>query len=104
MQYSIMQDEHFGIVPLEAMAAHKPVIACNSGGPVETVKNGVTGFLCEGNSREFSLAMAKLIQDPQIAQRMGTEARKHVTESFSTKIFGQNLNQYLVDIARAKRD
>ncbi|CAL9029161.1 unnamed protein product [Prunus brigantina] len=98
------KDEHFGIVPLEAMAAHKPVIACNSGGPVETVTDGVTGFLCEGNPREFSLAMAKLIQDPQMAQRMGTEARKHVTESFSTKIFGQNLNQYLVDIARTKRD
>ncbi|XP_008229491.1 PREDICTED: alpha-1,3/1,6-mannosyltransferase ALG2-like [Prunus mume] len=98
------KDEHFGIVPLEAMAAHKPVIACNSGGPVETVKDGVTGFLCEGNPRAFSLAMAKLIQDPQMAQRMGTEAQKHVTESFSTKIFGQNLNQYLVDIARTKRD
>ncbi|KAL9403699.1 hypothetical protein Peur_000671 [Populus x canadensis] len=27
-------------------AAHKPVIACNSGGPVETVKDGETGFLC----------------------------------------------------------
>lgn len=99
-----MQDEHFGIVPLEAMAAHKPVIACNSGGPVETVKNGVTGFLCESNPREFSLAMSKLIRDPQMAQRMGVEARRHVTESFSTKIFGHHLNQYLVDVARAKED
>ncbi|PRQ31009.1 putative hexosyltransferase [Rosa chinensis] len=98
------KDEHFGIVPLEAMAAHKPVIACNSGGPVETVKNGETGFLCESNPREFSLAMAKLIQEPQMAQRMGVEARRHVTESFSTKIFGQHLNQYLVDVARAKED
>ncbi|KAH6764742.1 UDP-Glycosyltransferase superfamily protein [Perilla frutescens var. frutescens] len=26
------KDEHFGIVPIEAMAAHKPVIACNSVG------------------------------------------------------------------------
>ncbi|EPS65512.1 hypothetical protein M569_09265, partial [Genlisea aurea] len=34
------KEEHFGIVPLEAMASHKPVIACNSGGPVETVRNG----------------------------------------------------------------
>ncbi|KAF7141026.1 hypothetical protein RHSIM_Rhsim06G0208700 [Rhododendron simsii] len=39
------KDEHFGIIPLEAMAAYKPVIACNSGGHVETIKNGVTGFL-----------------------------------------------------------
>ncbi|KAH9723133.1 GDP-Man:Man(1)GlcNAc(2)-PP-Dol alpha-1,3-mannosyltransferase [Citrus sinensis] len=40
------KDEHFGIVPLEAMAAYKPVSACDSGGPVETIKNEVTGFLC----------------------------------------------------------
>lgn len=40
------EDEHFGIVPLEAMAAGKPVLACNSGGPVESIVDGVTGFLC----------------------------------------------------------
>ncbi|VVA95785.1 unnamed protein product [Arabis nemorensis] len=90
-------DEHFGIVPLEAMAAYKPVIACNSGGPVETVKNGVTGYLCEPTPEEFSSAMAKFIENPELGNRMGTEARKHVVESFSVKTFGQKLNQYLVD-------
>ncbi|CAA2953445.1 alpha-1,3 1,6-mannosyltransferase ALG2 [Olea europaea subsp. europaea] len=98
------QDEHFGIVPLEAMAAHKPVIACNSGGPVETVKNGVTGFLCDPSPQEFSTAMANFIRDPQMSETMGREARKHVTESFSTKIFGQRLNGYLIDAARGKRE
>ncbi|KAK9268884.1 hypothetical protein L1049_000649 [Liquidambar formosana] len=98
------KDEHFGIVPLEAMAAYKPVIACNSGGPVETIKNGVTGFLCDPTPQEFSLAMAKLIQDPQLAEKMGGQARQHATNSFSTKIFGQRLNRFLVDVARGKRD
>lgn len=98
------KDEHFGIVPLEAMAAHKPVIACNSGGPVETIKDGETGFLCDPTPQQFSLAMAKLIQDPQLAKRMGEVARQHVTESFSTKIFGQRLNQYLSDVVRPKRE
>ncbi|KAJ6376299.1 hypothetical protein OIU76_025433 [Salix suchowensis] len=98
------KDEHFGIVPLEAMAAHKPVIACNSGGPVETVKDAETGFLCDPNPEDFSLAMAKVIQDPQMASRMGGEARKHVAESFSTKIFGQHLNQYLISITSSKED
>ncbi|GMP65823.1 hypothetical protein CsSME_00026461 [Camellia sinensis var. sinensis] len=98
------KDEHFGIVPLEAMAAHKPVIACNSGGPVETIKNGVTGFLCDPSPQDFSLAMAKFIQDPQMAERMGLKARQHVAESFSTKIFGQRLNRILVDVARGKRE
>ncbi|XP_024021660.1 alpha-1,3/1,6-mannosyltransferase ALG2 [Morus notabilis] len=98
------KDEHFGIVPLEAMAAQKPVIACNSGGPVETVKNGTTGYLCDPTSRDFALAMAKFIQDPRLAESMGIEARQHATESFSTKIFGQRLNRYIVDVARSKKD
>lgn len=86
------------------MASYKPVIACNSGGPVETIKNGETGFLCNPNPRDFSLAMAKFLRDPQMTQRMGQEARKHVKESFSTKIFGDHLNGYVVDIARGKKD
>lgn len=93
------KDEHFGIVPLEAMAAHKPVIACNSGGPVESIKNGETGFLCNPIPHDFSMAMAKLIKDPEMARRMGEEARNHVVESFSTNIFGQRLNRVLVDVA-----
>lgn len=86
------------------MAAYKPVIACNSGGPVESIKNGVTGFLCNPTPLEFSQAMFKLVKDPQEAERMGREARRHVTESFSTKTFGQQLNRYLVEIHRGKED
>ncbi|KAL3636932.1 hypothetical protein CASFOL_019231 [Castilleja foliolosa] len=97
-------DEHFGIVPLEAMAAHKPVIACNSGGPVESIKNGVTGYLCEPSARDFSTAMANFICDPQLSKIMGREAREHVVGSFSTKIFGQHLNAYVVDTARRKSE
>ena len=99
-----MQDEHFGIVPLEAMAAYKPVIGCNSGGPVETIKDGVTGFLCNATPWDFSLAMARLIREPQTAVSMGEEARNHVSESFSTRIFGQRLNRYVIDVTEKKRE
>lgn len=34
-------NEHFGIVPIEAMYMKKPVIACNSGGPTETVRKSI---------------------------------------------------------------
>lgn len=86
------------------MAAEKPVIACNSGGPVETVKDGVTGFLCEPNPEDFAAAMAKFVRDPLMSETLGREARKHVVESLSTKIFGRHLNAYLVDIVSEKRD
>ncbi|XP_047939312.1 alpha-1,3/1,6-mannosyltransferase ALG2-like isoform X1 [Salvia hispanica] len=93
------KDEHFGIVPIEAMAAHKPVIACNSGGPVESIKNGVTGYLCEPTPRDFSVAMSNFVCDPLLSTTMGEEARQHVVETFSTKTFGQRLNAYVVDTA-----
>jgi alpha-1,3/alpha-1,6-mannosyltransferase len=86
------------------MAAYKPVIACNSGGPVETVKSGVTGYLCEPTPDDFSKAMAKFVENSELANRMGTEARKHVVESFSTKTLGQRLNQFLTDVSCFKQD
>lgn len=86
------------------MAAYKPVIACNSGGPVETVKNGETGYLCEPTPEDFSSAMAKFIEDPELGRRMGREARRHVVESFSVKTFGHKLNQYLVDVVSSPKE
>ncbi len=38
-------DEEFGIAPVEAMGYYLPVIAYNSGGLPEYVKNGVNGYL-----------------------------------------------------------
>ena len=53
-------NEHFGIVPLEAMAAGRPVLACNSGGPRESVLHGTTGLLAEPQPDAFARAMAQL--------------------------------------------
>lgn len=40
-----VEDEDFGIVPVESMMAGVPVIAHNSGGPKETILDGKTGIL-----------------------------------------------------------
>jgi len=92
------KDEHFGIVPLEAMAAQKPVIACNSGGPLESIKHDVTGFLCEPSPQNFSSAMLMLIKDADKAEKMGREARDHVEKTFSRHVLGESLNRIIFDV------
>jgi glycosyltransferase involved in cell wall biosynthesis len=51
--------EHFGIVPIEAMNAGTPAICVASGGPLETILHGLSGFLCQQTAKDFGLAMKK---------------------------------------------
>lgn len=60
----LAEDEDFGMSPVEAMSAGKPVIAAASGGLVETVLHEKTGFLIEEpieipKIKQFVYAMSK---------------------------------------------
>mmetsp|Transcript_3961 Transcript_3961/g.13925 ORF Transcript_3961/g.13925 Transcript_3961/m.13925 type:complete len:453 (+) Transcript_3961:129-1487(+) len=88
------QNEHFGIVPLEAMAAGRPVVACNSGGPLETVVDGETGFTCDPTPRAFSEAMMRIgAMGAGELRAMGERARRHVSSKFSRRAFGDRLHE-----------
>ncbi|KAJ3314176.1 Alpha-1,3-mannosyltransferase-like protein [Boothiomyces sp. JEL0838] len=92
-------NEHFGIVPVEAMYAGLPVIAVNNGGPTETILDTETGFLCESDPSAFADAISKLIKSPNEKKVLGAHGRKHVKETFSLDSFTNSLEEivYAID-------
>ena len=80
---------------LEASLMEKPVIATNVGGIPELIKDGETGFLVEkGNHEQIIEKISFLLENPEIAGKMGTAGRKFIEENFSwEKIAGEFINE-----------
>jgi glycosyltransferase involved in cell wall biosynthesis len=87
--------EHFGYGPIEAMAAGRPVVAVNAGGPCETILHGETGFLADPTPEAFAQAATTLLADPEAAARMGRAGRRHVERHFSRAAMGDRLELLL---------
>lgn len=97
-------NEHFGIVPLEAMYCEKPVIAVNSGGPTETVEHEKTGFLCEMNKESFANAMTRLLKNETLGPILGKCGKKRFIEKFSFQAFSDQLNSVIESMLNKKHD
>ncbi len=75
--------EGWGITNLEAAACATPVVASNSPGIRESVRDGHTGFLVpHGEVRAMAAAMRRVAESRELVERLGTEARVFA-ESFT---------------------
>jgi len=69
---------------LESMALGKPVVATRVGGNDEVIVEGETGFLVpRDNPQALATASLKLIEDKELARKMGQRAKERVMEQFS---------------------
>ena len=100
------QNEHFGIVPIEAMYSKRVVLACNSGGPLESILDKETGYLCEPTQEAFGEAMYSIIKtsknDLNLMIRMGEAGRKHVIDRFSLDSFATDLDKVILEMTKGK--
>ena len=69
---ALPEDEDFGLVAAEAMAAERPVITTtDSGGVAEQVEHEVTGLVCPPFAATIGKAMQRLATDRTLATRLG---------------------------------
>lgn len=90
------KNEHFGIVPIEAMLARVPVLATNTGGPLETIYDGRTGWLRSPDKIEQWTDVMRKPLIPSSAdtlQAMGQRGRERVLAEFSHTKMTQSLDQ-----------
>jgi glycosyltransferase involved in cell wall biosynthesis len=70
-------DEDYGYVTLEAFLAAKPVVTTtDAGGPLEFVRDGANGLVCEPEPASLAAAIGRLADDRGLAERLGCAGRQ----------------------------
>lgn len=91
-----------GWVCLEAMAAGRPVICLDLGGPAIQVTEA-TGFRIPAHTpdqavSDLASAMTKLVKHPELLVGMGQAGRKLVSETYSWQTAGEHLSQLYKEV------
>jgi len=87
-------EEHFGIVPFEAMSCEKKVIVPEFCGASELVEDGVNGFIVKKDFSNFREKMKELLNSDE---KIAKNARKTVVENLSLDVFGKGFENLLRD-------
>jgi len=95
--------EPFGYAPLEAAACGLPVVGVREGGVRETVSHERTGYLADVSPHSLAAELAKILGDPDLGRRLGTNGRRWVTERWSTEQLTTRLEEHLVDTVQRDR-
>jgi len=73
--------EDYGFITLEGFYSSKAVLTCvDSGGPLEFVEDGKTGYITQPTPQALAEAMDKLYADRKNAEKMGQAARKEIID------------------------
>jgi phosphatidylinositol alpha-1,6-mannosyltransferase len=89
--------EGFGLVYVEAEACGRPVVCSADGGAAETIIDGKTGLLVDPRSPlKVAEAIARILGDPEFADKLGRAGREHAVSSHSFDRFKLRIAEMLI--------
>jgi len=87
--------EPYGLVPLEAMACARPVVAVAEGGFLDNVEDGLTGLLSDRRPAEVARRLESVMADPALAHRLGEAGRSFVLTERTVESAADELSSLL---------
>lgn len=96
-------NEDWGLVPLEAMACGKPVLATDRGGPRESIVHGQTGWLEPDDVESFAARMSAIFEMPDARfDEMALLARERA-ERFTWADFVDRVDEHVDELTSSRR-
>jgi glycosyltransferase involved in cell wall biosynthesis len=88
--------EPFGRVIVEAMLCGRPVVAAKSGGVVELVEQGVTGWLVPPEeAQQLAEVITRCRNQPEHTATIAHQAQSHASQRFHLTTINQQISQLL---------
>jgi alpha-1,3/alpha-1,6-mannosyltransferase len=102
------ENEHFGVVPVEAMVCGVPVLACNSGGPMESVLDNPpeerTGWLRSPDSDTWAAVLGEIISmNDSERDALSNRAKERSRAMFGMEAMAHRLEDVLLEAAAMGR-
>jgi L-malate glycosyltransferase len=89
---------------LESMAAGVPVVATRVGGIPEVIEDGTSGLLVPPrDTATLVRAIDTLLEDPDLARRIGEAGRRRVAERFSLEVMARDTERLYTDLLQKRR-
>jgi alpha-1,3/alpha-1,6-mannosyltransferase len=93
-------NEHFGIGPVEGMVCGVPVLACNTGGPTESILDAPleerTGWLCPPDADVWAGALEEIVEmSPADRALLSDRAKTRAKEFFGMDAMADGLEEAL---------
>lgn len=80
------------------MARGVPVIAINSGGPTESIKHDLTGYLLDQSAEIWAKHIELVKTSPDLREKLGSFAKTYVSQEFSLNSMSQKLFFHLSNL------
>ena len=87
---------------MEYMAMGLPIVATNVGGIPELIRDGIDGLLVPPDANALASAMARLLDQPRLAQTLAFSAHRKLNTSFSMPITAQRWATWYEQLLEAR--